>query len=187
MDLDLWQLDQLERFGALLASVATDHGLIATADRDHVLHRHVIDCLRAVPLIDPAARCFDLGSGAGLPGVVVAIAARDVNVGLIESRRRRIAFLEFVVGSLGLPNAEILPMRIEEVHRRADVCLARALAPASLSWELAAPLLRPGGALIYFAGARWRARAEAPRGVGLELIPSPLLESAGPLVIMTRQ
>ena len=129
----------------------------------------------------------DLGSGAGLPGIVVAVAEPWVRVLLVESRAKRAAFLEFAVQELGLSNAVVVVGRAEVLRREVDACFARAFAPLPLAWSVARGVLRPGGRLIYFAGAEL-ADPAVPDGAALEaVVRTPVLESAGPLVIMTRQ
>jgi 16S rRNA (guanine527-N7)-methyltransferase len=182
-------LERLDRFEALLRSRAVPLGLVAAADESTIRVRHVEDSLRAAPFVVPGPAA-DLGSGAGLPGVVVAIVRPDVRVDLVESRRRRLAFLELVVEELGLDNAVPVGARAEARTGPYAAVTARAFADLRRSWETAYPMLAPGGRLIYFAGARFdlsvlgelaaEARAEA-------VAPPPLLASSGPLVIMGRQ
>lgn len=182
------ELDTLNAYAGILADRGVDEGLVSRSDRDRVLDRHVIDCLRVLPLLRAGdGRCLDLGSGGGLPGIVVAIGAPGVAVELIESRRRRVAFLELVVETLHLPNVTVRHERIEDARGSADVCLARALAPPGRAWALARPLLRPGGRLLFFAGMGASPQIEGPGAPLVELVRSPLLESSGPLVIMTPQ
>ncbi|MFB3739512.1 MAG: 16S rRNA (guanine(527)-N(7))-methyltransferase RsmG [Candidatus Velamenicoccus archaeovorus] len=191
LDLRPQQLARLDALAAMLAGTAVDAGLISEADRDDVVERHVIDSLRAAAVVLPQDRlALDLGSGAGLPGLVVAIALPGLRVVLVESRRRRVAFLELAVQTLGTGNAVVRHARIEDVEDRADLCFTRALAPLRRSWALAAPRLRPGGRLVYFAGAGFSPpdrpdRLDPPALI--EAVASPLLASSGPLVIMTRQ
>ena len=170
----------------MLLQRAVPMGLVAEGDVEKIRVRHVLDCLRAAPALPEGRDAYDLGSGAGLPGIVVAIARPEVRVGLVDSRRRRVAFLELAVAELGLSNAVVLGARAETMDEPVDVCLARAFAPAARAWTVAEPLLRPGGRLVYFAGPGWEA-GSAPPGVRVEVLQTPVLESAGPLVIMARQ
>lgn len=180
------QVASLEAFEGLIRERAIPAGLVAEADADRVRTRHVLDCLRAAVAVgDRDREAYDLGSGAGLPGIVVAIARPTLSVGLVESRARRAGFLEFAVERLGLVNARVLRGRIEDVAEPADVCFARALAALPRAWELAEPLLRVGGRLVYFAGQG----AHVPdqlAGRTVDVVSSPVLERAGPLVIMAR-
>jgi 16S rRNA (guanine527-N7)-methyltransferase len=132
------------------------------------------------------ARALDLGSGAGLPGVVVAIARPTVHVILVEPRRVRVAFLELAVEHLGLANVSVLAARIQDVDDQVDLCFSRAFAPLPEAWLVAAPRLRPGGRLVYFAGAGAGPPEPPSDASAVEVLESPLLESSGPLFIMTR-
>lgn len=166
-------------------------GLIAAGDRDRLRQRHIDDSLRALGCIrQQDLQVVDLGSGAGLPGIPLAIAMPDRAFILVESRRRRAAFLELVVDDLGLANVSVLAARAEEMAVRADCCMARAFAPAASAWRVADRILVPGGRLIYFAGRRWdMASAGDLRrivAVSAEICVPKLFTWQGPLVIMTR-
>jgi len=177
----------LERFEELLREHAVPNGLIATADAGRLRERHILDSLRAVGALGPEdRRALDLGSGAGLPGVVVAIVRPSLHVVLVEPRRARVAFLELAVEDLRLSNVAVLAARIEDVDDQVDVCFSRAFAPLPEAWRLAAPRLRPGGRLVYFAGAGAVPPEASSDGSPVEVLESPLLESSGPLFIMTR-
>jgi 16S rRNA (guanine527-N7)-methyltransferase len=194
LDLADDQLGGIADFERLLRERAIPLGHIAASDERRLRQRHVVDSLRAACLVEATDRvALDLGSGAGLPGVVVAIARPRLWVGLVEPRARRAAFLELAVERLRLSNAVVLPHRIQDVDLVADVCFARALAPPAEAWRLAAPNLRRGGRLVYFAGPDTDvAPGSIPpvRGVGppasIELRADAVLESPGPLAIMTR-
>lgn len=177
----------LERFEELLRERALPKGVIAAADAGRLRERHILDSLRAVSALRPGdSRAIDLGSGAGLPGIVVAIARPSLHVVLVEPRRARVAFLELVVEDLRLPNASVLAAPIEDVDEQVDLCFSRAFAPLPDAWRAAVPRLREGGRLVYFAGAG-AAPSETPSDASaVEVLESPLLESSGPLFIMTR-
>jgi 16S rRNA (guanine527-N7)-methyltransferase len=184
--LDAPQLDRLAAFEALLSERAAPLGLVAPGDLGVLRTRHVLDSLRAAPLV-PAGVVADLGSGGGLPGIVVAIARSDAVVHLVESQRRRLGFLELAVERLGLSNAVPMGRRVESLEGPYDAVLARAFADADASWAAARRILAPAGVLVYFAGARFRA-SEVASEVRVEVVPPPpLLASAGPLAIMSRQ
>jgi len=177
----------LERFEELLRERALPKGLVATADAGRLRERHILDSLRVVPVVRPRdSRALDLGSGAGLPGVVVAIARPSLHVVLVEPRRGRVAFLELAVEHLRLSNVSVLGARIEEVDEQVDLCFSRAFAPLPEAWRAAAPRLREGGRLVYFAGAGAEPPETPSDASALEVLESPLLESSGPLFIMTR-
>lgn len=177
----------LERFEELLRERALPKGVIAAADAGRLRERHILDSLRAVSALRPGdSRAIDIGSGAGLPGIVVAIARPSLHVVLVEPRRARVAYLELVVEDLRLPNASVLAARIEDVDEQVDLCFSRAFAPLPDAWRAAVPRLREGGRLVYFAGAG-AAPSETPSDASaVEVLESPLLESSGPLFIMTR-
>jgi 16S rRNA (guanine527-N7)-methyltransferase len=184
--LDDQQLAKLLTYERLLEQRAVPMGLVAQGDAGKIRVRHVLDSLRAATVIAEARDAYDLGSGAGLPGIVVAVARPELRIGLVDSRRRRVGFLELAVAELDLPNATVLGVRAETLSEPVDACLARAFAPATRAWDMAEPILRPGGRLVYFAGTQ--EGAEDLRGSPfLEVVSTSVLESAGPLVIMTRQ
>jgi 16S rRNA (guanine527-N7)-methyltransferase len=185
--LDPTQISQLRRFEELLVDRAVPLGAISRSDSARIRERHTLDSLRAVPLVDGVDEAADLGSGAGLPGVVVSIALPRVRMLLIERRPQRAAFLELAVEELGLPNAAVVAGRVEDVADDVDAALARAFAPIDEAWARALGILRPGGRLVYFAGAG-SGTPEPPAGSTIEsVLRTPVLESAGALVIMTRQ
>ena len=185
--LDLPQISRIRRFEELLADRAVPLGAISRSDSARIRERHTLDSLRAVPLVDGVDEAADLGSGAGLPGVVVAIALPRLRMLLIERRPQRAAFLELAVEELGLSNAAVVAGRVEDVPGEVDVALARAFAPIDEAWVRALGILRPGGRLVYFAGAG-SATPAPPAGSTIQsVLRTPVLESAGALVIMTRQ
>ena len=182
-------LERLERFEDLLRARAVPLGIVSDADAARLRERHILDCLRAVAGVENAdADGLDIGSGGGLPGVVVALARPRLRVRLVEPRRRRVAFLELVLERLRIENASVLEARIEEVDVHADVCFARAFAPLDEAWRAARPRLRARGRLVYFAGAATTARVVAPLegASSARLVEAGLLESSGPLIIMAR-
>jgi 16S rRNA (guanine527-N7)-methyltransferase len=190
LSLDTGQAERLVEFERLLAGRAVDLGMVAALDRNRIRERHLLDCLRAATVVGDADRvAYDVGSGAGLPGIPVAIARPALFVHLVEPRRARVAFLELVVEQLRLENVAVLDRRVEDVVEPADVCFARAFAPVRQAWDAALPVLRAGGRLVYFAGARSGTVDPPPGCRTVEIVPPPansVVESAGPLVIMTR-
>ena len=185
--LDPSQASRLIGFEELLADRAIPLGVVSRSDATRIRERHILDCLRAAPVIEGADVAADLGSGAGLPGVVIAITLPRLRMLLVERRPRRAALLELAVEELGVSNATVFAGRVAEMLGRVDVALARAFAPLEQAWEQARGILRPGGRLVYYAGAA-TAIPPAPEGsVILDVLHTPVLESSGPLVIMTRQ
>ena len=190
VELDRERAARLIRFERLLAERAVPIGAVARSDADRLRERHILDCLRAAPHVRGTGLTYDLGSGAGLPGIVAAVAVPEVRVVLVERRANRVAFLELAIQELGLSNAEAFAGPVEALAESADLCLARAFAPLERSWEAAERVLLPGGRLMYFLG---REQAEEgsvriPNGAALEaVVRTPVLESAGPLVMIARQ
>ena len=186
-DLSPGQIAALEAFEALLADHAIPRGMVAPSDREHLRERHVLDSLRAVPHLGRVKQpVVDLGSGAGLPGIPVAVARPDLLLTLAEPRQLRVAFLELVVERLSLPNVRVFPRPAEELPSDAEVCLARGFGDPSRTWAVARGLLHPEGSLIYWAGFRFRTD-QVPEDARIAAIGTPTLESGGPIVIMTRQ
>jgi 16S rRNA (guanine527-N7)-methyltransferase len=181
----------LVEFESLLIDRAIPMGLVSEADRDRLLERHIIDCLRPAAVLRPEDRlAFDLGSGAGLPGIVLAITIPRCRLRLIEPKAKAAGFLDLVVDRLALRNVDVVTQRAEEVTGPADVVTARAFAPVNVAWEAAHRLLRPGGRLVYFAGegfdeedARGLTSPEPPAEVRLEAV----IENNTPLAIMVRR
>lgn len=150
-------LIRLRCFGALLASDST--APTSVRDPEGVLTVHLADSLVALELdvVRCAASVADLGSGAGLPGLPLAIALPEARVSLVESNRRKCEFLERAIGVCELVNARAVPERAEswaEGAGRFDLVTARAVAPLGVLTEYAAPLLRIGGALVAWRGKR---------------------------------
>lgn len=178
----------LLRFEGLLVERAVPLGFVAETDVSRVRTRHVLDCLRAVLAVRAGDRtAVDLGTGPGLPGVVVGIAVPSLELTLVDGRRRRVAFVELAVETLGLANITARHGRAEDLRGPVDLCLARAFAPLPAAWEVARPLLAPAGRLVYFAGEGFRSPSDMPGVVSWSVLETPVLESAGALVIMARQ
>jgi 16S rRNA (guanine527-N7)-methyltransferase len=157
--------EQLEAFAELLLERAVPLGMIARADAGRIRDRHILDSLRAAPFLreSDADEVVDLGSGAGLPGVPLAIAVSEARFTLAESRSRRAAFLELAADRLGLGNVTVHPDRVESLPPRAfDAATARAFAAPASAWSSAARVLRRGGSLVLFAGAREPLPTELP-------------------------
>jgi 16S rRNA (guanine527-N7)-methyltransferase len=185
--LDGGRAAQLDVFEELLRDRAVPLGMVAASDAGRLRERHLVDCLRAATAVDAEdRRAYDLGSGAGLPGVVVAIACPGLEVVLVEPKGARAAFLELVVERLALFNARVFASGAESLEAPVDVCFSRAFSDARSAWSTAERLLRPTGRLVYFAGASF-AQSELPAGVRADIRTAPSLARSGPLVIMTRQ
>lgn len=153
-------LDEMDRWNRRLN--------LTTVPRERAWERHVGESLALLGAgqLTPGTRCADLGSGGGVPGVVVAVLRPDVEVALIEADRRKAGFLVHLCGLLDLPNARVLDRRAEELgrdpgHRRNyHTVVSRAAAPPALLWALAEPLLAPDGSLWALVSAADGAAAE---------------------------
>jgi 16S rRNA (guanine527-N7)-methyltransferase len=181
------QLDALAAYTELLTRLAVPKGMIAQSDADRLWERHVSDGLRGAAELPPEALVADLGSGAGIPGVPLAIALPESRFALIEPRRGRAAFLEAVADEIGLANLEILQKRVEDVHSTYDACVARAFSAPAATWEAAQPLLDHRGVLVYWAGQRFDRGPLDELGVPMRLSTPLDLARTGPLVIMGPQ
>jgi 16S rRNA (guanine527-N7)-methyltransferase len=186
-DLDRDQVTLLERYETMLRERAIPGRMISAGDETRLHERHILDCLRGIPLLETRDRSLlDIGSGAGLPGVVLAIARPALQVILVESRRSRATFLESARASLRLENVRVVHARIEHQRIQVDVCVARAFGSASRSWEAAAPHLGPAGRLLYWAGTSFRP-SDTPSNLRIDVVRAPALARSGPLVMMCRQ
>ena len=123
------------------------------ANDEAIWQRHILDSLQLLPLIpDGVDRAIDLGSGAGLPGLVLAIERPDIHVTLIEADRRKAAFLQTMVAELGL-SATVIPERIEKATAvPAKLVTARALTPLPALLDYAAPHLAEDGVCLFLKG-----------------------------------
>jgi 16S rRNA (guanine527-N7)-methyltransferase len=140
----------------LVEALADPSASTSVHDRREVENVHIADSLVGleVPAVGEAARIADLGSGAGLPGLVLAIARPAAEVVLVESVGKKCAWLERTVTTMGLENVRVVCARAEELEEAPfDVVTARALASLSVLCEYAAPLLREGGSLVAWKGA----------------------------------
>jgi 16S rRNA (guanine527-N7)-methyltransferase len=148
-------LPRARRYARLLAGPAAERGLIGPEETGRIWTRHLLNCAAVAELVPHPAAVVDLGSGAGLPGVVLAMLLPDIEVTLLEPMARRVAFLTECVAELNLGNAVVRRGRAEEVAGQlaADVVVARAVAPLDRLAVLAAGLARPGGLVLAMKGA----------------------------------
>ena len=158
---------RLDAYAAVVAAWAPKLDLISPGDLPRFRERHIDDSLRARPLVDklPPGPAVDVGSGAGLPGIPLALADPSRSWRLLEPRARRAAFLEEVVRELEL-DCEVSRMTAEDAARAQGwagahvAATARAVAPPPDAFRLLRPLLRPGGVAIVFAGKDFPAPPE---------------------------
>ena len=156
-----------EQYARRLAGPGVDHGLIGPNEIPRVWERHLLNCAVVASLVPGPCSLADLGSGAGLPGIVLALLLPGSSVTLLEPMARRAAFLEECVNELGLGNVRVWRARAEELAGTlaVDVVTARAVAPLGRLAALAVPLLRPGGIVLAIKGAKAAQEVAAARGV----------------------
>ena len=146
-------LPRAQEFAGMLATRGVEHGLIGPHEVPRLWDRHLLNCAVVAELIDSRpATLVDIGSGAGLPGIVLAMLRPKLSVILLEPMERRCRFLIDCVAELGLDNASVLRARAQDAVLRADVATARALAPLDRLAELAVGLVRPGGMVLAIKG-----------------------------------
>jgi 16S rRNA (guanine527-N7)-methyltransferase len=171
---------QHEQLGTLLSILGRDpQAPTAVRKPELAVDTHIADSLVAleVPAVRSAATIADLGAGAGFPGLALAVAVTGCEVRLVESQRRKCAFLEGAIAEAGIENARVVCARAEEwsdgvsAH---DVVCARALGAPPVVLEYAAPLLRMGGALVDWRGRRLQSEEEAAARAAQELGLDPV-------------
>ncbi len=146
-------LDGALRFARMLATRGVEQGLIGPHEVPRLWDRHLLNCAVVAELIGSDARTLvDIGSGAGLPGIVLAMVRPDLGVTLLEPMERRCLFLADCVADLGLANTSVQRGRAEDTVMRADVATARAVAPLDRLAGLAVGLVRPGGMVLAIKG-----------------------------------
>jgi 16S rRNA (guanine527-N7)-methyltransferase len=159
-------LDQARRYAELLATDGVTRGLIGPRETDRLWDRHLLNCAVVTELLPESGQLVDIGSGAGLPGIVLAMLRPSLQVTLLEPLLRRAVFLEECVAELGLANATVLRARAEDKHiagLAADIATARAVAPLDRLVGWAAGLLRPGGQLLAIKGQSAEAELAAAK------------------------
>ena len=150
------RIDLARRYVAALATDGVLRGLIGPREPGRLWTRHVLNSAAAAGLIGPGLRLVDIGSGAGLPGIPLAIARPDCQVGLVEPLERRVRFLQEVVDSLVLTNCSVVRGRAEDVVDQcggADVVISRAVAPLHRLVSWSAPLARVDGWVLAMKGS----------------------------------
>lgn len=155
------RIDVARQFADALGRHGEERGLIGPLEPPRLWSRHILNSAVIAPLF--SGRVGDVGSGAGLPGIVLAIARPDVEWVLIEPMERRVAWLSEQVESLGLSNVEVLRARAEDWKRGPvlDAVTARAVSALRTLVPITAPLVRDGGELILLKGATAASEIEA--------------------------
>ena len=158
-----------QRYAELLASAGVERGLLGPREVGRVWDRHLLNSAAVGELLDPGDRVVDIGSGAGLPGIPLAIARPDLQVVLLEPLLRRCEFLNEVVAELGLA-VEVVRGRAEEPWVREryggrDAAVSRAVAALDKLTKWSMPLLRPDGRMVAIKGERAADEVQAHRRV----------------------
>jgi 16S rRNA (guanine527-N7)-methyltransferase len=142
------------KYAELLAGSGVRQGLIGPREASRIWDRHILNCAAVAPLVGPTQRVIDVGSGAGLPGLVLAIALPTVHVDVVEPLLRRSTWLATTVAELGLGNVTVRRARAEELAGEisAAVVVARAVAPLGRLGGWCLPLVAPGGRMLALKG-----------------------------------
>ena len=158
-------MDRLDGYADLIRKWNPRINLIAPATLPDLQQRHIQDCLQLVDLASAAAGGWvDLGSGGGLPGLIVAISRPDLSVALVESDQRKATFIRTVIRELGLTNSKVIVNRIESADPlNADIVSARALAPLPLLMSYVHRHLSSTGTAWLMKGQSWQAEVADAR------------------------
>lgn len=189
-------MPQIQRYANLLTGPGIERGLLGPREAPRLWERHLLNCAAIAELLPARGTVVDVGSGAGLPGVVLAAMRPDLRMVLIEPLLRRVAFLEQCREDLGLTSMEVCRARAEEVAGDlvADAVTARAVAPLARLLGWCYPLLTPGGTMLAIKGdrAEQEVAAAAPlaRRLGVQSIDivacrPPWLPDAVTVVVVT--
>lgn len=182
---------RLEQYLRLLAQWNRVHNLTTITDPEEMVTKHLLDSLSVWRYL-PEARILDVGTGAGLPGIPLALACPDRAFVLLDSRAKKLGFVRHAVRELGLANAQTVHARVEDYRpdNAFDGVIARAFAALPKLAELARPLLKPGGLLLAMAGRESTLPdTDLPPGfdrlqlIGLKV---PMLEASRHLLILAK-
>ncbi len=163
--------EKLEIYLRLLLEWNTKMDLTAVEEEADLTDRHFMDCLTVLrtDLVPQGASFIDVGTGAGFPGMVLAMARPDLHVVLMDAQRKRLKFLEAVAAETGTGNAEILHARAEDAARdrkhreQYDIAAARAVAPLNVLAEYLLPFVKVGGCALCWKGPALKQELEAGR------------------------
>ena len=148
------QEGSIQAFAEFLTSAGIERGLIGPREGERIWDRHIFNCLPITQLLPNGASLFDIGSGAGLPGIVIALARPDLQVTLIEPLERRVEFLNEAVAAipdLAFP-IQVIRGRAQDVKKSADFVTARAVAPLEKLKQMSRHMVKTGGSLLAMKG-----------------------------------
>lgn len=174
------RLGTARRYADLLATTGIAHGLVGPREASRLWERHLVNCAVMESLLPEGCTVVDIGSGAGLPGLVLAIARPDLTLHLVEPLLRRTTWLETAVEELGLDNVTVHRGRAQEVRLEAPVVTARAVASLDKLVRWSFPLLVPGGRLLALKGEAAQQELDDAAGLLSQLgVPSSTLHVVG--------
>ena len=143
------RVEEIQAFAHFLTTAGIERGLIGPREGERIWDRHIFNCLPVTQLLPEGTTLFDIGSGAGLPGIVIALARPDIQVTLIEPLERRVEFLK--EATVGL-NIEVIRGRAQDVKKSAHYVTARAVAPLEKLKKMSWHMVKTGGALLAMKG-----------------------------------
>jgi 16S rRNA (guanine527-N7)-methyltransferase len=148
------QEDAIRAYAEFLITAGIERGLIGPREGERIWERHIFNCLPITQLLPQGASLFDIGSGAGLPGIVIALARPDLKVTLIEPLERRVEFLNEAVAAIAAGGVEIAVIRgrAQDVKKSADFVTARAVAPMEKLKKISWHMVKTGGSLLAMKG-----------------------------------
>jgi 16S rRNA (guanine527-N7)-methyltransferase len=148
------QEDAIRAYAEFLTTAGIERGLIGPREGERIWERHIFNCLPVTQLLPQGASLFDIGSGAGLPGIVIALARPDLKVTLIEPLERRVEFLNEAVTAIaaGGVEIEVIRGRAQDVKKSADFVTARAVAPMEKLKKMSWHMVKTGGSLLAMKG-----------------------------------
>ena len=166
------RLDEIAAYAHFLTTAGIERGLIGPREGERIWERHIFNCLPVTQLLPQGASLFDIGSGAGLPGIVIALARPDLSVTLIEPLERRVSFLTEAVEGLNLQinNIEVIRGRAQDVKKSADFVTARAVAPLEKLKKMSWHMVKTGGSLLAMKGESASSEMEGVKGATLHEI-----------------
>ncbi|TRZ57981.1 MAG: 16S rRNA (guanine(527)-N(7))-methyltransferase RsmG [Streptomycetaceae bacterium] len=140
---------RIKAYADFLAGPGIERGLIGPREADRIWERHIFNCLPVTTLLKEGSIVFDVGSGAGLPGIVIALARPDLHMVLIEPLERRVEFLREAVAGFDI---EVIRGQAQDVRATAHYVTARAVAPLEKLKKITWHLLKTGGSLMAIKG-----------------------------------
>ena len=148
------QEDAIRAYAEFLTTAGIERGLIGPREGERIWERHIFNCLPVTQLLPQGSSLFDIGSGAGLPGIVIALARPDLKVTLIEPLERRVEFLNEAVAAIaaGGVEIEVIRGRAQDVKKSADFVTARAVAPMEKLKKMSWHMVKTGGSLLAMKG-----------------------------------